>query len=407
MADQSQVSARTGLRRNFRDNSDGSFAEEFGVQLRAWDPTSLSWVKVIVDHASGALSTTGGGGGGGGAVTVADGADVAQGTTTDLSSANTVVGILKAIKAAITGTLTVGGTVTATGPLTDTQLRATRVPVDASGVAVPITDNSGTITVDAPVGTPVWVRESDGAAAFVGQKTMAASKPVVIASDQSAIAVNDPGLPDTLGQKTMAGSTGVVLASDQASIPVAATLAAETTKVIGTVNAPALTKGTQGANGWSVQDLKDSGRVNIMWTAEFTHAQVAETLLTITESRDGAAVTTFSSKAVTNGKRLRITSIAMEVESLGTGTTPQRAYLRMRFNTGGAATTSSPLQGVWGLGVTSAIVKASEKEAWQFPDGIEFLGDGTKQIGFSLETPDWVVTTATGRTKITITGFEY
>lgn len=34
---------------------------------------------------------------------------------------------------------------------------AGRVSVDASGVAVPVTDNSGSITVDAPVGTPVFV----------------------------------------------------------------------------------------------------------------------------------------------------------------------------------------------------------------------------------------------------------
>lgn len=40
----------------------------------------------------------------------------------------------------------------------------------------------------------------------------------------------------TLGQKTMANSFPVVVASDQSSFPVAATLAAETTKVIGTVN---------------------------------------------------------------------------------------------------------------------------------------------------------------------------
>jgi len=39
--------------------------------------------------------------------------------------------------------------------------------------------------VDAPVGTPVFVRFSDGAAAFAGQKTMALSLPVVLASDQS------------------------------------------------------------------------------------------------------------------------------------------------------------------------------------------------------------------------------
>jgi hypothetical protein len=90
---------------------------------------------------------------------------------------------------------------------------------------------------------------------------MANSTGVVLASDQASVPVaatlaaettkvigtvnqgtspwvtNDPGLPDTLGQKTMANSTGVVLASDQASVPVAATLTAETTKVIGSVRA--------------------------------------------------------------------------------------------------------------------------------------------------------------------------
>lgn len=240
---------------------------------------------------------------------------------------------------------------------------AAGLKVDASGAAVPITDNAGSLTVDAPVGTPCWVRLSDGAAAFIGQKAMALSLPVAIASDQSAVPVT----------------------------------------------VPTLTKGTQNAQGLSTQDLKDSGRVNIMWTAEFVFAQVAETLLTLTESRDGAAVTTFSSKVVTNGKRLRITSMLLEAETLGTGTTvPQRCYLRMRFNTAGAATTASPLQFVGGVAAEPpAILKTAAWETWSFPDGIEFLGDGTKQIGFSLETPDWVVTTQTGRAKVTITAFEY
>lgn len=73
---------------------------------------------------------------------------------------------------------------------------------------VHVDDNSGSITVDAPVGTPVFARLSDGSAALIGQKAMTASLPVVLASDQS-------------------------------SIPVAATLTAETTKVIGTINVAA------------------------------------------------------------------------------------------------------------------------------------------------------------------------
>jgi hypothetical protein len=55
---------------------------------------------------------------------------------------------------------------------------------------VHVDDNSGSLTVDAPVGTPAYVRLSDGSAALVGQKAMAASIPVVMASDQTAIAAN-------------------------------------------------------------------------------------------------------------------------------------------------------------------------------------------------------------------------
>lgn len=51
-----------------------------------------------------------GGGGGGGAATIADGADVAQGTTTDTAAALTVIGLLKNLKAALAGSIAVTGT---------------------------------------------------------------------------------------------------------------------------------------------------------------------------------------------------------------------------------------------------------------------------------------------------------
>ncbi len=43
---------------------------------------------------------------------------------------------------------------------------AANLKVDASGVAVPVTDNSGSLTVDAPAATPVFVRLSTGSAAI-------------------------------------------------------------------------------------------------------------------------------------------------------------------------------------------------------------------------------------------------
>lgn len=95
-----------------------------------------------------------------------------------------------------------------------------RLSVDASGVAVPVTDNGGSLTVDAPVGTPAFVRLSDGAAALIGQKAMAASLPVTMASDQLQFKVTIHDFPNQAGQKNMGVSFPVVLASDQSAIPV-------------------------------------------------------------------------------------------------------------------------------------------------------------------------------------------
>jgi hypothetical protein len=79
---------------------------------------------------------------------------------------------------------------------------------------VAVTDNSGTLTVDAPVATPVFVRLSDGAAAI------------------SALPVTD--------------NAGSLTVDNNGTFVVQATLAAETTKVIGTVN--------QGTSPWVTND---------------------------------------------------------------------------------------------------------------------------------------------------------
>jgi len=149
------------------------------------------------------------------------------------------------------------------------------------------------------------------------------------------------------------------------------------------------------------------GRTTLAMTAEFAFAQTAETLLTMTFSSNGAATSTFSSRTITSGKRMRFQAVTLEVEGLGSGTAPQRAYLRLRVNTAGATTTSSPLQTVWSCANNPAVVKTAQVQHFDIPDGLEFLGDGTVTFGLSLETPDWVTSTATGRAKITILGYEY
>ena len=81
-----------------------------------------------------------------------------------------------------------------------------RVPVDGSGVTQPV---SGTVTANAGTGT------------FA---VSAASLPLPAgAATETTLAAASAKLPATLGQKAMAASMAVVLASDQASVPVAAT----------------------------------------------------------------------------------------------------------------------------------------------------------------------------------------
>ncbi len=109
------------------------------------------------------------------------------------------------------------------------------------------------------------------------------------------------GVAITLGQKAMVASLPVVLASNQSSIPVTATLAAETTKVIGTVN--------QGTSPWVV-----SGTSTVSGTVAVTQSTspwvVAATL---------TAETTKVIGTVNQGTSPWVTSVTSSVP--GTGAT--------------------------------------------------------------------------------------
>lgn len=103
----------------------------------------------------------------------------------------------------VDGSVSITGSVAVTGPLTDGQLRASAVNVAQSGswsvgvsgsvavtgtfwqatqpvsiaAAVAVTDNAASLTVDAPVGTPVFVRLSDGTSAISTLPVSLASVP--------------------------------------------------------------------------------------------------------------------------------------------------------------------------------------------------------------------------------------
>jgi hypothetical protein len=118
----------------------------------------------------------------------------------------------------------------------------TAVPVSAASLPLP----SGAATaarqaIPGTAGTPSSeVLSVQGVSGGTALPMSAAALPLPSgASTEATLAAASAKLPATLGQKAMTASLPVVLASDQASVPVAATLQAETTKVIGTVNVAA------------------------------------------------------------------------------------------------------------------------------------------------------------------------
>lgn len=131
------------------DDTDGQAAVFVKARNYVWDAIGLTWVRE---------TQPGGGGGGGGAVTVADGADVAQGATTDVKvlgdTAGTLSAKLRGINTALAGTLT-----------TDVTDRTARllghVTVDNASIAVtgtfwqatqPISGNVGLLAGAAVIG---------------------------------------------------------------------------------------------------------------------------------------------------------------------------------------------------------------------------------------------------------------
>lgn len=162
--------------------------------------------------------------------------------------------------------------------------------------------------------------------------------------------------------------------------------------------APTLTKGTQGANGWSTQDLKDGGRVIKTYVCTATAGVTSEGLITLTPYADMAAGGTATSFAVTNGKRLRLQS--MVVTWRNNTAAAGGVTVRFRVNSNGTAIVSSPVQfavnattslGTTGSGTTSVLT---------FPDGLEL--SGTMQFALTQIAVGAVV-----GLDVSVIGYEY
>jgi hypothetical protein len=163
--------------------------------------------------------------------------------------------------------------------------------------------------------------------------------------------------------------------------------------------------GRQGAFGVATQDLKDSGRVAValFGTALAVGATGVEAALTLTKSAGTAANTSAASFVVTSAKRFRITSIT--ASQVGNVTaTAATSVVSLRLNTAGVVTTGSAPIVLAGRVATPATSGAQQVVQLEIPEGLEILGDGTLQIGATVNS---VYVTNAPTVDLTIIGYEY
>lgn len=135
---------------------------------------------------------------------------------------------------------------TVSGLLTDTQLRATPVPV--SGTVA-----TGGLTDAELRATPVPVSAAQSGTWNINNVSGTVSLPTGAATSTLQTQISGQ-LPTTLGQKTMANSMSTTIASDQTDIPTRATTTTTSSLTAGSLNAD-LVPSTDLSNykGWSIQ----------------------------------------------------------------------------------------------------------------------------------------------------------
>lgn len=172
-----------------------------------------------------------------------------------------------------------------------------------------------------------------------------------------------------------------------------------------TATPPAITKGTQGTTGFTVQSLNDAGRNLVTYyTVIPVLATATDTLLSLTGTKSGATVTATTTPAVvTTGKTLRITRFSATYVATATS---GYAIARLRFNTAGVVAITSPIAATLAVAAgTPATANSGASEDASIAEGKEFAA-GTG-IGISVQGFAAATATAVGYVFVSVSGYEY
>lgn len=287
-------------------------------------------------------------------------------------------------------------------------------PMNDQGCALQV-DDQGNLLVNVAVGGGGGGGGNVTVVGPLGQALSAASVPVVLPAAQitaltaptaaaiaSAIVANPPTTPVT-GSVSVSNfpTTQAVSLASAPTTPVTGTFFQATQPVSGTVTVtpPTLTKATQGATGFSTQDLKDAGRNYVILYAQLLTGVTTEALATFTKNVAGTTTTGQTAYTISSGKTFRIQALSVAI--LNTTTVANSCTYNVRAAASVAA--SSPIVASCGCSSVGAVSGQHGFATLPIPDGMELAGNGTLQIGVShLEN----VTTAS-ISSFTLIGYEY
>jgi len=154
-------------------------------------------------------------------------------------------------------------------------------------------------------------------------------------------------------------------------------------------------KGSQGAFAAATQDLKDSGRVSVVFVNPTTGGQAlttTEALMSFNVAKLGSALAASgTSYNVTTGKTLRVQTLNLSIVS----SAAQGIWFYLRGNTSGTVTTTSNV-----LFATSYVSLSTwTNYSYVVPDGFEIAGGTSIGIG---------ALSASGTTAyVNLVGYEY
>jgi hypothetical protein len=275
----------------------------------------------------------------------------------------------------------------------DATSKAARVTLyNSSGTELSSLPVSGSVSVsNFPVTQPVSISGSVPVTGTVSVGNFPATQPI-----SGAVSVSNFPASQAVTGTFFQATQPVSGTFFQATQPISGAVSVSNT--VPTTAADTLSKGVQGATGFSVQSLIDAGRSIKTFSAFNASSVVSEALMTLTPQTDGTNGSTGTSFTVTSGKRLRLQQIVLSARPTTAAVVIDTFILRM--SSSGAVTITSPVIMNVNLTGPAAVIGAGAFMAISLPDGFEL--SGTQQFGISH-----VGTIATYVENVSLIGYEY